>query len=155
MPLIISDIDSTIIKPLGQNIFPDPDNFTFDQQLINKDLFKNLNGKLVGLSSQAGIQQGYITEAMCISRFQHTMNLMPQLEAIIFVPDWIGSKAIICFKDYVLEIVADINENFRKPSPDAKFLIEEIFEDEAYLMIGDGEDDEAFAKNAKLDFIKV
>lgn len=154
MPLIISDIDNTIIKPLSQNIFPDSDNFTLDQQLINQDLFKNLSGKLVGLSNQAGCAQAYINEAMCISRFQYTMNLMPQLEAIIFVPDWIGSKAIICFKDYTLEIIADINENFRKPSPDAKFLIEELFDDKAYLMIGDGDDDEEFAKNANLDFIK-
>lgn len=151
--ITITDIDNTVIKPIGENRFPLANNFTLDQRLINQEVFKNIGGTLVGLSSQAGIQQGFITEKMCIDRFQYTMKLMPQLNVICFTPSWCGSRMICCFSDgLILEVFADKGESFRKPDIASINFFEELFNDKVTAMIGDGEDDEAFAKNANIKF---
>ena len=154
--IYLYDIDHTLIRPASGGDFPERAIFVHDQEVLI-DAVKSfpVDGTIVGLSNQAGIEMGYSTRKAMTKRFQHTLTLIPRLKCIYYVPNYAGSEIIQVTECGDIAFKAMPREDFRKPSPDSISFIQEMLGDRVVQHCGDREEDELLAANANIKFVPV
>lgn len=127
--------------------------------------------KVFGVSNQGGIEAGFKTLENTIAEMQYTLELFPELERILFCPNFAGSECkviykrdkIMCLGYYIedLERLCKKGINFRKPSPGMPEIIMALedknldFSGIDYknsLFVGDRPEDKECAENANIPF---
>lgn len=154
--IILCDIDHTLIRPLGNRIFPDPKNFITDQEAINDWIIaKHPQSTFVGLSNQAGIEAGHCNIIEVIDRFKFTLSLIPRLDSIFFVPDFDGKSVIKVDRDFTIEYPANPGEYFRKPDVGAVHLVEDLYQGNIEHIYGDRIEDLKLAAKSNKPFTRI
>lgn len=155
--LYIFDKDGTLTTPKSGNKFVQHPE---DQQLIPGTIelltrLKDDGSAIVIASNQGGIAAGYKSQQATIEEMRFCMNLLPQIKAAYFCPDFEGRRCVRIFA--LIKAVYELEDgrNYRKPG--AGMLLEAI-EDwnlagiDGAFMIGDRPEDEGAAEAAGIAF---
>lgn len=155
--LYIFDKDTTLVTPKSGNKFVQAPE---DQQLIPGTIellaqLKADGSTIVIASNQGGIAAGYKSQQATIEEMRFCMNLLPQIKAAYFCPDFEGRRCVCVFT--LIKAVYELEDgrNYRKPG--AGMLLEAI-EDwnradfDGVVMVGDRPEDEGAAEAAGIAF---
>ena len=161
MKLLLLDLDGTLREPASRENFPQhPKDFICipgASEALNNYL---RNGYIaVGITNQGGVAAGYKSLKDCFVEQEFTFSLFPQLESILFCPDFEGQQ---CYRCYCGEQTFDVSSKYpdllgtyRKPNPGMLNIA--INSNEAdlndCLMVGDRPEDEGAANAAGIKFI--
>ncbi|MBP0008062.1 HAD hydrolase-like protein [Roseofilum sp. Belize Diploria] len=168
--ILFVDRDGTLVKPLtGGNfiLYPrDQQPIAGAQEAIARYAKTHI---IYGISNQAGIAAGHKCVDSVLSEMQYTLNLFPQIQSMLFCPDFEGFEcweatrgggSRIFFLDETREVCEDLPP-FRKPSHGMVQLVfyREIavnlrhisYED--CLFVGDRPEDAECAQNAGINFM--
>lgn len=153
--LYIFDKDSTLVLPESGNKFVQ---YPEDQQLIpgTIDLLEQLKADgstIVIASNQGGIAAGYKSQQATIAEMKFCMDLLPQISAAYFCPDFEGR---LCVRSLGLTF-HEIEDGRIYRKPGAGMLLQAI-EDwnqarlDDVVMVGDRPEDEGAAEAAGVAF---
>ena len=159
------DLDGTIRKPKsGAKFISKPD----DQEAIEGALerceyYSQLGYTLIGISNQGEVEARHKTLEQALQEQTITLRLFPQIESILICPDYLGYA---CYQIYLskknLPVWIDISMDYPSLSgqyrkPDSGMirycLVEYGGAAKDSLFVGDREEDEQAARNAKIPFI--
>ncbi len=160
--ILFVDCDGTIRTPKsGAKFINDP----HDQMLIDGvekalEIASKRFDKIIGITNQAGIAAGHKSMNDAIKEQLITLQLAPQLNSILFCPDFEGLECWKCYRPQEVMQVAGLYEEidliqYRKPHPGMieYGLIENKADRAECWMIGDRSEDEEAAQNAGINFL--
>lgn len=90
--LLLTDCDGTIRKPKSRTKFIQ---HPHDQKIIKGAdqaiaHYAQQGYTIMGITNQGGVAKGYKTLTECVEEQEYTLELLPQLERILFCPDFEG-----------------------------------------------------------------
>lgn len=153
IPLLYCDLDGTVrhgFDELGRFVNTEADVIVFPEAVVQMRRWKELGGRIIGVTNQGGIALGHLSEEDCAKAIRATYELSDGLfDMIAFCPHY---------------PTAEGPENrcwCRKPRPglviEATYRLEEAYPDERYprdlaLFVGDREEDRACAEACNVSF---
>lgn len=163
--LLLVDCDGTIRESASGNKFIQ---YPKDQQIIDGAgsalaYYQNQGWTIVGISNQGGVQAGHKSVKDCLEEQQYTLELCPQIAAIIFCPDYEGETIVDIVRPMALAFNPDFDHKqtheqlkgtYRKPNPGMLLLaMAWLGVDKAdCLYVGDMQDDQSAAAAAGINF---
>jgi D-glycero-D-manno-heptose 1,7-bisphosphate phosphatase len=160
--LLLTDCDGTVRKPKSRTKFIQ---HPHDQKIIKGASqaiahYARMGYTIIGVSNQGGVAKGYKTLTECVEEQEYTLELLPQLDRILFCPDYEG---IICHEVSRKLVGFDLNtynregtdyDSFRKPGCGMlQLAMESAGEIEHCLYVGDRPEDEAASTAASVQFL--
>lgn len=176
MKLLLLDLDGTVREPKsGAKFINDP----LDQKLINgveEAIARYQDWTIVGVTNQGGVASGFKTLEDAIAEQRITLELCPQLDQILFCPDFEGNTGgrVVRVGESFYDFTVDRTgiegiRGLRKPEPGMIDLAFEYYQSGAYsfardkfgdnvritqtLMVGDREEDQLAAQAAGVEFM--
>jgi D-glycero-D-manno-heptose 1,7-bisphosphate phosphatase len=179
--ILFLNLDGTIREPLS----PEYGNLPLNQRLIEgaeqaMDFYKNQGWVLVGVANHQTVETGNETLGNCILRQKQTLFEAPQIDSILFCPDFNGRRCVQVTRDVVFKYSFDDEQfwqpvnnprgiySFRKPGTGMfRLAIEKltkthefqfiektwIFEEDECWMIGSNPEDEEAASNLGINYL--
>lgn len=154
--ILFCDIDGTLTETISGETFK---RHPHDVKIISgadnaiADFVKS-GYKCVGVSNQGGVGAGHKSLEDAIAEMKYTQELFPDLEKILFCPDFEGR---IVYQVCVGIVSTNGGSNFRKPGAGMiEFVLKHQpikIDKQACLMVGDRPEDERCAFNAGVNFI--
>jgi D-glycero-D-manno-heptose 1,7-bisphosphate phosphatase len=163
MKILFCDIDGTLTETISGHTFKQSPTDVKIIEGADRAIahFATQGWVIMGVSNQAGIASGFKTLDATVEEMKFTLDLFPQLELIMFCPDFEGKVCAVVNRDTngSYKQITNPHQNFRKPNPGMiKYglkLIDTDYATEEYevWMAGDRpQDDEQCAINAGINF---
>lgn len=118
MKILFCDIDGTLTETISGHTFKQHPKDVKIIEGADKAIahFARNRCRIIGISNQGGIAKGFKSLEETIEEMRYTLELLPQLIAIYFCPDFEGNE---CYKvspgSYALLFRSADKESFRKP----------------------------------------
>jgi D-glycero-D-manno-heptose 1,7-bisphosphate phosphatase len=160
MKILLVDCDGTIRQPKSKAKFINKPN---DQEPIPGAVeainhYHSEDWLIVGITNQAGVAAGHKSPEDCIKEQQYTLKLFPQIQSILFCPDFEGRQCYRCYPNQWFDVSSKYRNllgSYRKPG--AGMIQHVLISNEAdrlmCWMIGDRPEDERAAKSAEVNFM--
>lgn len=158
--ILFCDIDGTLTETISGHAFKQHPKDVKVVEGANKAIayYASLGYKVCGVSNQGGVAKGFKSLEATVEEMQFTLSLFPELEFILFCPDFEGEICVVVKRDS-FEEMTNKGQNFRKPNPGmvnyglrllgSGYATDEV---EAW-MVGDRPEDGECAVNAKIKFL--
>lgn len=164
--LLLCDLDGTVrTTKSGATFINDP----LDQQLIPEAQsaiahYHSQEWAIVGITNQGGVSAGHKSLEDAVREQNYTLELCPQLGAIIFCVDFAGESRIDVVRPMALAVNLEFNYHltherlkgtYRKPNPGMLlWTLAWLGIDKAdTIYVGDRPEDEQAATNAGVKFL--
>lgn len=115
MRILLLDLDGTIRCSTTGNFIESPQG---QKAMLGADraikYYASKGWKIAGISNQGGIASGYKSLDVTIEEMQVTLGLFPQLQFILFCPDFEGKKCVIVERERFFKYSTEDEEGWKK-----------------------------------------